>query len=490
MSPRETFSRLPLLLLVCLLAPAAAEAQVIPNEPVDIGTTPQFLFDRYIVDNHWAVRYSKEVVQRRFHPPEKFEGNPVIQGEGGYVSVLRDSHDGPFRMWYQTWIASPEKGEAGQYAIAYAESPDGVQWTLPKLGLCEWQGSRENNVVWTGLHGKRASQVFLLELPEEARRGYRYIMLYGGIGGSHLIGSPDGIHWDKQSDTTITRMHSDTQNAVVYDPDRDQYVMICRPKHLYRTFRGDILDTGASRRVARMASKELWTLWDAEPQTILIPDEPDHQRGNFNFFYGMPTRYHAGVYWGFLWPFRMNTAIHTELAWSRDGIRFERLPDRPELIPRGPDGSWDSGMTFCSPPWVEVGDTWWLYYAGWDGPHGTKQRTPGIGLAKVRKQGFISMRGPARGGVLATRKIRWPGGKLLVNADAHEGELRIRISDEQRKVLPGFDYDDCKTFRGDSTEQEITWGDNSIESLTGQVIRLEIFLRDADIYTFRATGSD
>ncbi len=111
-----------------------------------------------------------------------------------------------------------------------------------------------------------------------------------------------------------------------------------------------------------------------------------------------------------------------------------------------------------------------------------------MGLAKLRKEGFISMRGPAGGGVLCTRRLVWPGGKLVINADAHDGELRVRISDDRRKVIPGFDYTDCVTFQGNDVAHEISWQDLAIESLTGKVIRLEIFLKNADIFTFRATG--
>jgi len=76
----------------------------------------------------------------------------------------------------------------------------------------------------------------------------------------------------------------------------------------------------------------------------------------------------------------------------------------------------------------------------------------------------------------------------VVNADAREGELRVRVADERRKVLPGFDFDDCVPFYDNSVAHEVSWQDSSIESLTGKVIRLEIFLKNADIYTFRATG--
>ncbi len=479
----------PLLTALVLLVPRLlVAADALPTEPVDIGTTPQFVFDNYIVDNFWAIKYKSQVMERVFHQPKKYEGNPVIAGEGGYAVVEKDADADHFRMWYQTWVPSDVAGKSGRYAITYAESNDGISWALPKLGLHEWKGTKENNIVWTGLDGRRGSQVYFPDLPDDQRRGYKYVMLYGGIDGSHLIGSHDGIHWDKESDTTITKIHSDTQNAIVYDPRRKQYVMFCRAKHIYRTFRGDVIDTGASRRVARMVSNELWTLWDAEPQNILIPDELDAVDG-FNFFYGMPTRFYAGIYWGFLWPFKMNTHIHTELAWSRDGIHFNRLPGRPKLIERGPEGSWDDGMVFSGYRWIEVGDEWWMYYAGWDGPHGTRQRTPGIGLVKLRKEGFVSMRGPRNGGVICTRKIKWPGGRLSLNANASQGELKVRVTDARRKVLPGFDYEDCNAFTSDVVAHDMTWKKKTMDSLAGQTIRFEFFLRDAALYTFRSTGS-
>jgi hypothetical protein len=78
----------------------------------------------------------------------------------------------------------------------------------------------------------------------------------------------------------------------------------------------------------------------SQPQTILTPDELD-ARTHFNCFCGMPTRYSAGEYWGFLELFRRNDFIYTELATSRDGRSFQRLPERPKLIDFGPKGAWD-----------------------------------------------------------------------------------------------------------------------------------------------------
>lgn len=224
-----------------------------------------------------------------------------------------------------------------------------------------------------------------------------------------------------------------------------------------------------------------------QPQTVLVPDEIDRLAG-FNFFYGMPTRHWAGIYWGFLEPFRMNDFIYTQLATSRDGIHFARPPMRTKLIEFGEEGSWDDTMIFASPSWIEVGDQWWIYYSGWDGPHGTSQRTGAIGLATIRKEGFVSMHGPGGGGVICTRAIRWPGGPLVVNADAGRGELKVRVSDADRKPLSGLDYADCSALTADQVSHRVTWKDADIDALRGQVIRLEFFVREADLYTFRASN--
>jgi len=111
------------------------------------------------------------------------------------------------------------------------------------------------------------------------------------------------------------------------------------------------------------------------------------------------------------------------------------------------------------------------------------------GSADFRASGQQILQLPAdarRGGVICTRQIHWPGGKLLVNADAHAGELKVRVSGDRRKPLPGFDYSDCQPFTGDSVAHEVKWGGKSADELKGQVIRLEFQLKDADLYTFRA----
>jgi len=235
----------------------------VPEEPISISPgVPQFFVDDWLVDNRFAIKYKSNAVVHNVRPPVKHSSNPVYRGDCGYVNVAQDSKSGKFQLWTQVhqWLGTA-KGSGSKYAIAYAESSDGLKWNAPNLGLFEWKGTKQNNIVIRGPKNARASgPQLLLTLPEDHKRGFRYVMTYrtGGAGRDHdgirLIGSQDGIHWDAKSDTLLKHIHSDTLNSIVYDAGRKRYLMTCRAKDRYRRFRGDMIDTGASRRVSFMTN--------------------------------------------------------------------------------------------------------------------------------------------------------------------------------------------------------------------------------------------
>ncbi|MCH2126384.1 MAG: hypothetical protein MK165_16460 [Pirellulaceae bacterium] len=479
----------------------------LPIEPLQIGHAPQFFVDDYLVDNRWALKKREEFLVRTVHQPVKHRGNPLLPGRGGYVNVVWDEEAKLYRMVYQDFWYYSKDPLKYTYAVAYAESQDGIEWDTPDLGFYQWKNTRQNNICWQvpsdrdGPVSTGAYSQYLLNIPPEHRRGYKFVMYYVGPTGVHLIGSNDCIHWDEKSVTQIGRnFHPDTHASIVWDPAQKKFVWFTRATDRYSD--SDNLTRGATRRVARLENTKLWDPWPLQTQNIFIPDAEDaaartENVDGTNFFYGMPTRYHAGIYWGCLWPYRLKAGlIETHLAISRNGRLFERLPGRPTLIGRGPEGAWDAGMIFASPDWIEVGDQWRIYYGGSDRPHNL-ERTPGIGLATIRKEGFVSLRGPQHGGVVCTRRIIWPGGSLHVNCDTtlpdvKPGELKVRIVDAARQVIPGFGYSDSIPFTGDSISHEVTWQDQQIDALQGRELRLEFFLTRADLFTFRAVapGSD
>ncbi|MDF1862330.1 MAG: hypothetical protein P1U87_19090 [Verrucomicrobiales bacterium] len=477
----------------------AALAQL-PEEPVAMKRgIPQFFIDDWLIDSRFAIKYKNNAVVHVAHSPTKHSANPVYDGDCGYVSVARHPETRKFQLWTQVHekVEKPGGNFSSRYAIAYAESEDGLTWNAPRLGLFDWKGSKDNNIVIRGPgHARASGPQILLTLPEKDRRGFSYVMSYrtGGAGkeedGIRLVGSKDGIHWDPDSEMRLKHLHSDTLNSIVYDADRDRYLMTCRAKDRYRRFGDTMIDTGASRRISILKSNELWTKWEGSPQALLTPDEIDAEE-DFNFFYGMPMHHYAGIYWGFLWVFRMNDPIHTELVTSRDGIHWKRAPKRVPLIPLGPEGSWDDGMTFGGPHWIEVGNEWRFYYAGHDGGHDSKDRKAAIGLATCPRERLVSLRGPRNGGgVVVTRLVEWPGGDLFLNAaPAGEGEARItvRVSDAIRDPVSGYEHSDCQMLSGDAIRHPVTWkGGKSMADFEGQAIRLEIFLENADLFTIVA----
>src|SRR6185295_12074098 len=78
-----------------------------PQEPIDIGHEPQFVFDLHVVDTTWGLRSKGEPVKRVLHQPVKHPANPLITGDDpSHLWVLREG-DGKFRMWYQANVKVP-----------------------------------------------------------------------------------------------------------------------------------------------------------------------------------------------------------------------------------------------------------------------------------------------------------------------------------------------------------------------------------------------
>ena len=111
-----------------------------PSPTRDIGSRRELFLDKFLIER-------LDNASLRLHEPTKTPRpqSPLI---GGYATVIKDGE--LFRAVYRSYDPS-YKGE--QYdgnpgeMTCYAESRDGHEWTQPKLGLVEINGSRENNVI-------------------------------------------------------------------------------------------------------------------------------------------------------------------------------------------------------------------------------------------------------------------------------------------------------------------------------------------------------
>ncbi|MDP7361541.1 MAG: hypothetical protein QF768_02980, partial [Candidatus Latescibacteria bacterium] len=134
---------------------------------------------------------------------------------------------------------------------------------------------------------------------------------------------------------------------------------------------------------------------------------------------------------------------------------------------------------------VEAGDEWRIYYSGHPSPHDTPDQLGSIGVAILRKEGFVSVRARTLDSYVLTRPLSWPGGHLAINAVA-EGSVQVRVTDLQRATIDGFAFDDCVPFTGDSRRHKIRWREKVLSSLAGLQIQLEFKFRQADLFSFVA----
>jgi len=152
-------------------------------------------------------------LQLRLVSGKKYAGNPVVRrGELGtpdsksvayYGTVI--CIDGEYRMWYQgTDTPTPGWPGWGPGRVCYAVSKDGIHWKKPKLGLVEYNGNTENNLVDLNVSFIRAAVV--LYDPEDPNPARRFKMAYESDESGNRISvaySPDGLKWEQSPNNPV-----------------------------------------------------------------------------------------------------------------------------------------------------------------------------------------------------------------------------------------------------------------------------------------------
>ena len=469
---------------------------------------PQLFVDDDLIENRYNEKFLSSRVPHVRHAAKR--GPPIItpdpdkpwEKDGlGYLSVVYDAEAELFRLYYQVVVRPEQKGTPGYpnttYCIAYAESRNGVEWTKPLFDLIPWGDIKRTNIILQGKNEAHAPHVQIRPpvqlgrvrnigaLPAGAFRGNRFLM-YCSDPPHFLSTAEDGVRF-KIRQQPVTPRRIDCHQSLVFDEERGEFVTFLRNKMIFGGRTGT-LKKANHRMVTRLSSSELWTVWRRMPTTVILPDAGDAER-----FYAMPTFRYGGIYFGFLHHLQQKPmTVEVELGTSRDGFRWDRSPTRAKIIAVGEPPAWDHGMVYSADRVIENGDEWWLYYSGHNDYHDEGDGYGSVGLLRFRKEGFISVRADEEGGdsYLVTRPFRWPGGDLVVNADASGGHLAVRVTDFRREQIGEFSYDDCEVFRGDSVRHRMKCKTVDIRDLKGQLVRLEFRFVKADLYAFVAQERD
>ena len=195
------------------------------TEAINIGSRLELFVDDHVVDTlseatRTMHRPVPQDVVMTFDRP--WEGNSC-----NYISVIEDG--GVYRMYYRASQVDYTQGKmTNRHAfVGYAESADGISWERPSLGLVEFGGSKDNNIIWDGI-GTTTFAVFLDENPDcepDARfKAFVAGSARDGNAGLHPLGSADGVSWRLLTDEPIiTDGAFDSQNLAFWDAVRGEY---------------------------------------------------------------------------------------------------------------------------------------------------------------------------------------------------------------------------------------------------------------------------
>jgi hypothetical protein len=432
---------------------------------VDIGSRLEPLVDDYLLERltgsaklHAQQPVAQEVV---LVADEAWEGNT-----SAYFTVFQDRER--YRMYYRGSHFDATTQKSGHREVTcYAESVDGTHWTKPDLGLFEFNGSKQNNIVWD-VEGSHCFTPFRDTNPA-ARAEERYKALTRVSGGLLALRSADGIRWAPMAERpVIQRGTFDSQNLAFWDPHLGKY------REYHRAFRGvrDIM-TGASDDFLHWTEPQFLQYRDA-PTEHLYTNAVQCYPGAPHVLIGFPTRF-------------LPATQQTEpiLMVSRDGLSFQRFgePAIPRSAPADRQGNRSNYMAWGLVQLPGQKEEWSVYateayYTG----KGSRLRR-----FSYRRDGLVALTANHEGGEALTRPLRFSGNKLVVNCrTSGNGAVRMEVTDLEGRPLDGLSLVTSQALSGNRIDAVAHWSKGSdLSSLAGRTIRLRLVLQDAELYSIQ-----
>lgn len=369
-------------------------------------------------------------------PAKDTENNPLftqdmpweIRIDNGYPNVIYDRREQIFHCYYTLFTEDKDtEGTTLQErtqrnyrprmdrvtSLAYARSKDGIHWEKPSLGLVDWRGSKENNLLFRYAHG---TGVMSDERDKNAGRRFKMVTKVDIPGhGAHMaVGfSEDGIHWGELIPWPEYNPQADSHNFPFWNEEEQCYMLVSR-----------IWKDGI--RVTTISHSQDFIHWSEPVETL-------RGRGYENQIYSMPVFKTHGLYLGLASLIHEGDrneknfdCVDCELTWSADGKKFDFAAMDQAVIPRGdghyPDGEFDNSCIYASSP-VTDGQKVWIYYMGGNGQH-TNFRESSLGRAYWEADKFACWTEKNEGmeSILTTTTLTLGGNYIEVLADEADAE--------------------------------------------------------------------
>lgn len=468
-------SNLPVTVLVCAFICFSLHADEYFDETM---ATTLFAFDQV------SIPHTRNL-SLKMRSPERHPGNPVLprgavgapdaMGVQFYGSVIREGDK--YRLWYVAFDDDAEnKVASSRWRAAYAESSDGVNWTKPDLGLVDYAGSKNNNLLSMGggPWGFVNLKVIKDESDPDPARRYKmtthvYFRHNTRLGTLLPFVSADGLTWtpvrDVQSHRAELRKTDLFLPGVHFEPCGGLYQwggfyyisgQNAMPGHIHyqgrvsRHYRSaDFVNWSPTSGIAFVRSTQHEWLGHGRSRE----GEQNHEgisvwnRGNV--LLGIYGRWHGAVEW-------KDVSVDLGFVLSNDGQNFREPVNEWTFLKRGKDGEWDQGGLLQGQGFENIGEETLVYFGAWDPrPTGGPSRPRGgVGMAVLPRDRFGDLvvdesgKGPGDYQLpeitseFVTASITVEEGKsplVFVNADGlgPEAVLRIELLDHSERPIPG-----------------------------------------------------
>ncbi|HSH95880.1 MAG TPA: hypothetical protein VK968_17170 [Roseimicrobium sp.] len=464
----------------------------------ETGSTTVFAFDEVSIPHSQNLRLQMLSPER--HPSNPVlsrgrPGTPDVMGVQFYGSVIREG--GKFRMWYVAQDDDTANRVAStRWRAAYAESADGVTWVKPALGLVEFRGNKNNNLILTDPAPLGFVNVKVLSDPDDPdpTRRYKiathvYFRHNTRLGTLAPFVSADGLNWKllkdvqtvkgelKKEDLFLPVVHFEPGGGL-YKWDGQYYICGQNAMAATQPYQG---------RVIRMYRSPDFVHWShtssigfvRTPQHVTLgpgrslEGEQTHEGisvwNRRNILLGIYGRWHGAKEW-------KDITVDLGFVVSNDGVRFREPAHEWTFLKRGEDGRWDEGGLLQGQGFENVGDRTFVYYGAWD-PRQRGAARGGVGIASLPRDRFgglmvdVSGKGPGNyqqpviTSEFITAALPVSSGvpqRFYLNADGlgTGAALKVELLSDNEKPLPGYSGKDAAVIRQSGFQTPVVWNGN------------------------------
>ena len=496
---------------------------------IDIGGRLEVFWDRFLLDENQSNYNAYPQACLKLEKPDKKEIVLRLDKdwEGNTCGYFQYFHDGKkYRFYYRAGNGFSGKQIRKNSCICLLLSEDGINWERPDLGLVEFDGSKNNNIVFSA---DELDNFFIFKdenpecLPAEqykaisqGRRSAEY-----PSGGLYVYVSPDGLSWTaapRPLDINGAEKEHffDSHNTAHWDRETGVY------RVYFRGFHND--ENGNRVRDIRLAVSYDFIRWDemgALHYDSVLNNNDQLYTNSITPYYraphiriGFPVRYVERKWEPMFDQFpnrewrlekmerfnmpRLGIALTDGLfISSRNGLDFCRY-DEPFLAPGiFRDYNWVYGDCYQGCGLVETSAGEISFFAAED----YTSRPVGIRRYAIRQDGFACFYAGAEPKQMTTRVFTFTGNTLVLNAaTSAAGCITAEFLDQDGAPIPDYSGESGYCMFGDHTAvKTLFWRKKAAENnvavtdlspLAGKPVRLRFTLKEAKLYAMRFITGD